>query len=560
MKKTVFTKYAFATLCSIFLISCDKDFNTVGGDIIEAENYDFIGSPYTVKAYNQRITPVQTNNLPINQLGISNDAVFGKTVANFVTQVQMTNPAPTFGANIEIDSVVLSVPYFYKLLKIESSGISKFELDSVQTTDPVNANDGNYKPINLKVFRNGFQLNDLDPNNLEAAQKYYSNQDANFSSQIASGLLNNSSNATENTAFVPDVREYVRYKVKSTKNETNPNFYVMEHSRPKEKENIDKRLQPTMRLHLDKDYFKTHIIQAASSNLANNNIFKTYFKGLYFQVQDANEGSMMSLDFSKGGITIYYKEDLIVNKTVNGVSTPVGNDRPLKEFGLTFNGGVTVNLFNKTENANYVTAVTNPDRLNGDQKLYLKGGEGSMSIIEIFTQAEIDDLKAQNVLVNDASLYFTVNTSLMNLKNEPLRVYLFDVDNNKVLYDYTFDNTVNASNPKGNKFLFGGILQNKTVDDDEKKIYRIRITEHVSKILKDKQDNVRLGLVVTENINNPAYGSLQTPPSSGSWDSEAKTLKTLPVGSITSPQGTILYGSNAGSDSVKFRIYYTKPN
>ncbi|MCL9803928.1 DUF4270 domain-containing protein [Flavobacterium amniphilum] len=560
MKKTVFTKYAFTALFSIFLISCDKDFNTVGGDIIEGENYDFIGSPYSVKAYNQRITPVQTNNLPINQLGISNDPIFGKTVANFVTQVQMATPAPTFGANIEIDSVVLSIPYSYKLLKIESSGISKFELDSINTTDPVSANDGNYKPINLKVFRNGFQLNEFDPNNLEASQKYYSNQDANFSSQIDSGVLNNSTEAKENTAFVPDAREVVKYKVKSTKDETNPNFYVMQHTRPKEKENVEKRLQPSMRLHLDKDYFKTHIIQAASSKLANNNIFKTYFKGLYFQVQDADQGTMMSLDFSKGNVVIYYKEDLIVNKTVNGVSTPVGNDRPMKEFGLIFNGAITANLFNKTENATYANAVSNPDRINGDQKLYLKGGEGSMSIIEIFTQAEIDNLKAQKVLINDASLYFTVNTSLMNLKNEPLRVYLFDVDNNKVLYDYNFDNSVNASNSKRNKFMFGGILEKKEIDDDEKKIYRIRITEHVNRILKDKQDNVRLGLVVTENINNPAYGSLQTPPSSGSWDSEAKTLKTLPVGSITSPQGTILYGSNAGADSVKFRIYYTKPN
>ena len=70
------------------------------------------------------------------------------------------------------------------------------------------------------------QLNDFDPNNLEVAQKYYSDQDANFSSQVVGGMLNNSSNPKENVAFVPDAKEILRFKVKSEKNTTNPNFYL----------------------------------------------------------------------------------------------------------------------------------------------------------------------------------------------------------------------------------------------------------------------------------------------------------------------------------------------
>ena len=78
MKKTIFTKYAVAALFPVFLISCDKDFNTVGSDIIEGENYDLIGEPYSVKAYNQRVTPVQTNGFAVNQIGIYNDPVLVK--------------------------------------------------------------------------------------------------------------------------------------------------------------------------------------------------------------------------------------------------------------------------------------------------------------------------------------------------------------------------------------------------------------------------------------------------------------------------------------------------
>lgn len=556
MKKTIFTKYAVAALLSVFLISCDRDFNSIGGDIIGGENYDFKGEPFAVKAYNQKVTAVQTNNLPINQLGISNDPVFGKTVANFVTQLHLSTPAPTFGANIVVDSVVLNIPYFSKPLKTESTGIVKYELDSVYTTDPVSSNDGNYKPINLKVFRNGFQLNEFNPDNLEQAQKYYSNQDASFSSQVVDGYLNNSSDESENIAFKPSAREYVKYKVKSTKSASSP--YVMEHTMmPKVKENVEDRRPPMMRLHLDKDYFKTHIIQAGASNLESNNAFKTYFRGLYFQVADAEVGTMMSLDFSKGNVVIYYKEDSIVKEN----NVVIGNDRPMKEFVMPLTSSsrlkplISVNLLNNTRNGVYDNAISNPDRINGDSNLYLKGGEGSMSIIEIFTQAELDALKAKKVLVNDASLYFTVNTNRMNLKYEPLRVYLFDVDNKVVLYDYTFDGTVNGSAPKKNKFMFGGILEKILDGDDEKKIYRMRITEHINKILKGDQENVRLGLAVTEDINDALFSSLQTPPSSGN----SKNLEKLPEGSVTSPLGTILYGTNAGADSVKFRIYYTEP-
>lgn len=543
-------------MSSLFLISCDKDFNSIGSDIIGGENYDFMpGQSFAVKAYNQKVTALQTNNLPINQLGITNNSLFGKTVANFATQLSLVTTAPTFGENIEIDSVVLNIPYFSKEVKRESGGYIKYKLDSIYTTDPTSGVDTNYKPINLKVFRTDYQLNDYDPNNLEVAQKYYSDQDGLFSSRIASIKLNNrAGHPEENTAFVPDSRQQKRFKIKSEKNTTNPNYYVMEHTRLEE---IDKRIAPAMRLHLDKDFFEDYIMEAPASKLINNNIFKSYFGSLYFQVEDADQGSLMSLDFAKGSITIYYKEDLIVTKTVNNVTTDIGNDRPLKEFTMAMSG-ISVNLFNKTDAVGYSTAINTPDRGLGDANLYLKGGEGSTSIIEIFTQAQIDDLKERKILVNDASLYLTVNQGLMNQKYEPLRIYLFDIDNNKVIYDYNFDNSVIGSNPKRNKIVFGGLIKDgKNEDGEDVRMYRIRITEHVNRILKGDQDNVRLGLVVTENINNPTYGYLKTPISS--TDDNSKLLKTLPVGSISCPLGTVLYGTNAGVNSIKFKITYTEP-
>jgi hypothetical protein len=66
--------------------------------------------------------------------------------------------------------------------------------------------------------------------------------------------------------------------------------------------------------------------------------------------------------------------------------------------------------------------------------------------------------------------------------------------------------------------------------------------------------NVRLGLVVTEDINNVTNKKIKNPALGG-------TLKVIPTMSIVHPLGTVLYGSDATdvSKRPKFEIYYTEP-
>jgi hypothetical protein len=72
MNRFSFLKYSVFTFIGLlFLTSCDKDFNEVGADIIG--NGDFEFSSYrdaSVTLYNQFDPVVQTNNLPVNQLGV----------------------------------------------------------------------------------------------------------------------------------------------------------------------------------------------------------------------------------------------------------------------------------------------------------------------------------------------------------------------------------------------------------------------------------------------------------------------------------------------------------
>ena len=85
-----------------------------------------------------------------------------------------------------------------------------------------------------------------------------------------------------------------------------------------------------------------------------------------------------------------------------------------------------------------------------------------------------------------------------------------------------------------------------------------KITNYVRNLVKNDSTNVRLGLSVTENINNVGLSKLRTPNSN---------LSSAPTMSVQSPLGTVLYGTNIpGAQTqeykkrLKLEIYYTKPN
>ena len=56
-----------------------------------------------------------------------------------------------------------------------------------------------------------------------------------------------------------------------------------------------------MRLNLNKSFFKTKIIHAPSGKLATDDVFKEYFRGLYFKVEKSGSsaGNLAMLNFKK---------------------------------------------------------------------------------------------------------------------------------------------------------------------------------------------------------------------------------------------------------------------
>jgi hypothetical protein len=575
MKFNFLFKSFISFIIIAMIISCDKDINQIGTGIVGDEHFGMDVTSFNVTAYNQSLGPVQTNNLSVNQFGYYNSPVFGKTTASFVSQLSLAVENPTFYTPT-IDSVYLYVPYFSTFVSTDDSGNSSYTLDSLK---------GSGK-IKLSVYESTKFLESLDPTTgFQQQQKYYSNQQSDFDANNGGFKLNNDNKSvfdhtivdnSQNDEFVFCEKQIKFYK----KIDANTPGYT----------DVAERKAPGMFLNLDKDFFKTKILQASSDKLFNNNIFKTYFKGLYFKVESANsspnQGTLAMMNFSSGVITIVYHDKVSLTDT----ALPTR-----KTLALNLSGN-SVNLLN---NENTFPGYATPNPTTGDSKLFLKGGDGSMAVIDLFDKAdikgydvngnlvnapngvsdELDDLRnpangKQKWLINEANLTFYIDQNSMANAIEPNRIFLYDLKNKRPLLDFYTDYS-QGINSKFNKYIFGGLLTNDNGKIINSKIgergtrYKVNITNHVRNLIKyggvgvtKDSTNVRLGLVVSENINNAINYSLNTPFSSGTGSNLFQS-KYIPMMSVANPLGTILYGSNSSvpvNKRLKLEIYYTKPD
>ncbi len=578
------------------LMSCDKDFNSMGSDLVD--DHHFALEKYEVgniKAYTKATGPVQSNNLPINALGIYKDPYFGTTKAQFVSQVELSTANPTIGYQPVIDSVYLYVPYFSKLKSTTEAGEKIYDLDSVYGYNET-------AKFKLHVYENGYFLRDFDPNaDFESAQKYYTNEKSLVDAYKGTELLNNSSKVAQNEEFVISNKEIYIYKTDGSGQYVNATGTVLADQTDVTLRVIKERKLPGIWLDLKNSFFQQKILDgAASGALFNNNIFKEYFRGLLFEVEaiSPDQGALAMLDFSTAEFKIIFKAAALAPTTE--VPNPPKTRRTLSlQMGYKSTSSKKANCINfieHTRSAAYQAKLAAADEVNGDDRLYLKGGNGSVAFVDVFgpdvnkvindilvpdpsgngVPDELDQLrinmKRNNWLVNEANLIFFVDQTPMAgaTQIEPERIYVFDATNHKPILDYYADNS-NASNPKKNKSSFGGIIERETVADangNKKGIkYKVRLTEYIRQLIKnentDYDDNVRLGVAVIEDINSPAnaYINPANPITIGT-----SQVPFIPVSTVMSPLGTVLYGTNIpASDAnaakkLKLEIYFTKPN
>ena len=511
-----------ALLLVLAFTSCDDDFNTIGGRLVG--QFDSIPLYEAgVIGYSKVVGPVQTNGLPANLLGVYNEPVYGQQVANVLTQLSLSTINPQFGTEPVVDSVVFTLPYFSTAVEAGEDGNPVYKLDSIFGNSP-------YK---LTISRSNFFLNNFDPEaDFASVQKYYSNQGPVFENNLIGAPLYTNEN------FLPSKEEVIFEQF----NEQNELDTV--------------RATPRLRGNLPVQFFQENIINKQGSlELSNNNNFNNFIRGLYFKAEPVNSnGNMLLLNFANGeaGITIYYNSQVVDASDSDGDGDTTEMIGQPASYKLNF-GPNTVNTFSQDFPAGIASEITGTNSEVGAKNLFLKGGEGAVSVIKLFEdEAELEELRANNWLVNEANLTFFVDQERVQAGSaEPERIYLYNLKTNEQLFDYLIDPTLNNENPLNSITSHSSRLER---DENGAGVsYKIRITEHVKNILNNDSTNVRLGLVVTQNINVVRSSALKT---------AVDSITRVPRAAVISPEGTVLHGNLSPNTAkrLKFNIYYTETN
>lgn len=584
-------------------MSCNKDYNTIGSALID--NNPFVTSTEEVPVFvkMRKIPPFVANSLTTFQIGKFEDNIYGNSHASFVTQVNFADSNNIFGILSQDDEdddqnsstideselvkmVYLDIPFFTNINDNDNDGvIDYYDVDSNdpqsdsdgdgisdseesnngqdplnedtdgdgildgEDTDSVNPNSGRIvyeidslignpdASFKLKISELDYYIRAYDPKtNLEKYQKYYSN--STFSEDFSGKVL-----------FDDQVKinreELIFYKEDDPDTEEDESLIVKE------------RLSPRIRVELDNSFFQTKIVDIEGSDqISNFDNFKRYFKGLAFKAYDFSEPLLMFLNFNEAEIRIVYDYQKINDNGTPDDTTDDSIDTEESEFKLNFNA----TKFNSFKNDPYPGYVYSSilDTIENPERVYLKGGEGIMAEIELFKDDNgvdlLDEIKSKDWLLNEANLTMYIDQEMLNSSGniiEPSRLYLYDLINQVPLVDYFVDNS-QGTKPFLNKTTHGGLIE---LDDDKNGLlYKIRLTEHIKNIVRNDSTNVKLGLVVSSDINNTINIEVQ----------ENNLVDFTPFASTINPLGTVLIGPNPSNDKMdkkmKLNLFYTEVN
>ena len=586
-------------------LSCTKEYNSIGTEILKSDTFETSLENIPVYASQKLIQPFKSNGLNSYQLGQINDNIFGKTEASFITQLTLSQPNPYFGKwdseseingdsnnikvieeNETVNNVVLEIPFFNNTFDSDGDGvIDLYDVDSNDIysdsdgdgvsdiversngTDPLNPDtDGDgindnedtesINPNNgatvydvdsligninasfkIKIEELDYYLRDYDPtNNFESFQKYYS--DDHF-------IKNFSKETLFDDNIEIDTNEVVIY------NEDDPDTNDVDESTT-----VKERLSPRLKIPLDNAFFQDKILNKEGSvDLLNPDNFNLFFKGLIISSYNFSDDLLMILDYSNSKIKINYDYDVYND---NGTADDTSDDsveKENKDFEILLSGN-QLNLFNKD---NYSQEIL--DNVNNSENLskgYLKGGEGFMLELDLFTKNNgeniLNEIRSKGWLINEANLTVYVDQTTINSYGgliEPARLYLYNIEDQTPLIDYFIDNST-GNKESDKKINHDGLLEYQS---DKKGLkYKIRISEHIKNIVRNDSISPKLGLVVTSSIENSQNLDLR----------ENYSLSTIPISSAINPLGTVIYGPNPESENfdkrLRLEIYYTEIN
>jgi len=540
---------------SVMFSSCEDDFTNVGSEFINSLE---LPDPYVVQnlsSYSDKVLSVQSNTLNTYLLGSFEDPIYGDNNVSILSQLQLEDTNPDFGTNPELDSVVLTLPLFGQIVDFdEDTNKEIYRLDSIFGS-------GSFK---IGVYESNQFLRNIDPGSgdFNTNQIYYSDQLSEiqpniiFSNPLTVSFDNNDNPIPSEFSQVLSPNELDKTVVLIDRTDTIET--VDENEEPAiDFERI--RLSPRIRIKLSPDFFQEKILnQGNSINLVSQSSFNNYFRSLYLVAEQEGGEQLMTnlnLDNEEANITLYYRT-LRPPPSLEIEENPE-LEETFNEYVLNF-GGNTINFY---DNENTID-LTNQDIVNGEENLFLKGGQGIVAIVDPFNGPdldgngvadEIDSLRTENLLVNEANLIMYVDQDFMSdvpRQKQPFRIFAYDLDNDRALIDYSLDQSAN-NNPFTSVLNHLGPLRE---DDNGDFFYKIRLTSHINNIINNDSTNTRIGVVVTQNVNQARILDVR--------ESQLGEANSYIESTISTPRGTVLHGNLSDDEEkrLKLQIFYTDPN
>lgn len=521
--------------------SCEDDISDIGSGLLDS------GSTANVMyvdliAYNTNYDSIRSDEKVLQNavLGVYEEPVFGRTKARFISQARLGQLSPDFGANPEMDSVILTIPVFYET--------AEEDID-IDTTTIYTAPEGSNDPDTIRIKRT-YKLDSIYgrtdlPMTLQVREvgEYLLSQDSTyFSNPNLANCVN--CNNINNIDIFPAVlgsqtitNKITTYQVKADN---------------------DEAMAPTVsiKVKLDKDYFKQKFIDNGGSGLNDQATFiRNLFRGIELSVAE-EQGFLLNFNPNLMILTMYSKYD---NPEEQQEGEEDYEARLQRNLSLSFasywaatpNYNVQVNQYEHVNRSpQFLDAYTNPNTTSGASRLYLNGLDGTKTIIK-FNQDQLNQIR-QNVLENDwaivgAELNLYVDDNY-GLKKPP---YLFgwnqyfeeDKVKNVNFSDLTqFYNSYPASvqfNP----------MYNYTNDS---KMYTIRITDYIKSIV-EKDSIYENGSMVL------SMGNFLLSPSS-SYTNPVSTTDPFANNRSFNPYRIVLHGNATEQQDKKLqlKVYYTK--
>ena len=498
----------FATIVTLFSACSSNDFNEIDGGLLKNPNFDTNVFTATIQVSQIKESAVQTNGLGGYLLGQYSQVPFGTKSATIVAQVTLPAVNPTFGTktqasensenkseNETVTEAYLYIPFFNPN---SSNSNASYSQNVEYTLDSIYGNRDASFQVNVRELN--YFLSDIDTD--LNAKIYYSN-DTNITSNLGASIVFNTT-----STYTISNKAITRYQFDNPQTSED------------ESKKVQDVLAPGLRIPLSTNFFQTKIInKEGSSELANANEFKKYFKGISVSASNFSKDLMMLLNMANAKIEIVYSYE---TSGTNSTTTETRKNR----YELSLNG-ITVNLFNNSG-----------ESLTDTSKIYLSGALGQTASITI-SDTDIANIKSQKLMVTDASLLLYVDNSVSYTK-EPERLFIYNTQTGAVLVDYQYDPTSNADLSTYSYLYHLGKLQK---ENGKGAYYQLRITNHILNLVNEIGTNVPLGIVIASNVKNT---------NSGAYLRDTNTKGKILSSAVVTPLGTVI-------KDVKLRISYTQP-